>query len=69
MVTSAKQREQIVQYKGFFYKKTMGRAYYSQWICIKTPCNGRIRISELKGGSVTIIDSHECALHGESTNK
>lgn len=65
MVTSTKQREQIVQYKGFYYKKTMGRAYYSQWICIKTPCNGRIRISELKGGSVTIIKAHDYCLDGD----
>lgn len=56
---SPKQREQIVQFKGHLYKKTIGRAYYSQWICIKSPCNGRIKINELKGGSVTVINRHD----------
>lgn len=54
-----KQREQVVQYKGHFYKKAIGRAYHSIWICIKSPCSGKIRISELKGGSITVVNDHD----------
>lgn len=58
-----KVREQIVQYKGYMYKKAIGRAYRSYWICIKNQCVGRIMISELKGGSIKIVQEHTC---GES---
>lgn len=56
---SSKQTEQVVQYKGYYYRKYIGRAYHSIWICIKSPCSGRIRISELKGGSVTLTHKHD----------
>lgn len=52
-------KQEVLQYKGHYYKKTIGRAYHSYWICIKTPCNGKIRMSELKGGSVTIVKEHD----------
>lgn len=52
----------MVQYKGHIYKKAIGRAYHSYWICIQSPCVGKIRISELKGGSITVINDHDkCA--------
>lgn len=56
---SSKQTEQVVQYKGYYYKKYIGRAYHSYWICIKSPCSGKIRISELKGGSVELVHKHD----------
>lgn len=56
---SVKQSEHVLQYGGFFYKKAIGRAYHSYWICVKSPCNGKIKISELKGGSITLIKSHD----------
>lgn len=54
-----KVREQIVQYKGYCYKKAIGRAYHSHWICVKSPCIGRIKISELKGGSIKVMQEHD----------
>lgn len=60
--SAAKQREQVVQYQGHLYKKAIGRAYHSYWICMRSPCIGKIRISELKGGSITIVNDHDkCA--------
>lgn len=57
--STSRQREPVVQYKGYYYKKAIGRAYHSYWICVRSPCTGKIRISELKGGSVTIINGHD----------
>lgn len=56
---TSRQREAVVEHKGYLYKKAVGRAYHSYWICLKTNCSGKIRISELKGGSVTIINDHD----------
>lgn len=55
----SKHAQQVVEYKGYYYKKSIGRAYHSHWICIKSPCNGKIRITELKGGSISILHPHD----------
>lgn len=47
---------------GRIYRKRLGRAFRSYWICVQKGCQGQIMISELKGGSLQILEKHvsEC---------
>lgn len=54
-------REALV-YNRRIYRKRLGRAFRSYWICVQKGCQGQIMITELKGGSLEILQKHvsEC---------
>lgn len=53
------QNKEVLIYKDYMFRKFIGRAYRSHWICLKPGCNGQVMYNELKGGSITIVQNHQ----------
>lgn len=56
------ENKEALVYNRRIYRKRLGRAFRSYWICVQKGCPGEIMITELKGGSLEISKKHvsEC---------
>lgn len=56
------ENKEALMSNGRIYRKRLGRAFRSYWICVEKGCQGQIMVSELKGGSMQIVEKHvsEC---------
>lgn len=52
------ENKQVLMIDGYIYKKTIGRAYRSYWICITDGCTAQVKLNELKGGSLNYLSKH-----------
>lgn len=53
------ENKEALVYNHRIYRKRLGRAFRSYWICVQKGCQGQIMITELKGGSIEAFEKHE----------
>uniref|UniRef100_A0A182IKF0 FLYWCH-type domain-containing protein n=1 Tax=Anopheles atroparvus TaxID=41427 RepID=A0A182IKF0_ANOAO len=51
-------KKQLIKLRDKLYRKTIGRAYRSYWMCIEYGCPGELMLQELRGGTITITSAH-----------
>lgn len=52
------ENKEALVYNRRIYRKRLGRAFRSYWICVQKGCQGQIMITELKGGSIEVSKKH-----------
>lgn len=50
----------VLVFDGHMHRKIKGRAYRSYWLCLTEGCAGKIMLNDLKGGSIAVVESHQC---------
>lgn len=50
--------KEVLIYEDYMFRKLIGRAYRSHYICINSGCNGQLMYNELKGGSIKVLQDH-----------
>ncbi len=52
------QNREALVYNHRIYRKRLGRAFRSYWLCVQKGCTGQIILTELKGGSMEVYHKH-----------